>query len=306
MLDVFGLPSGSNVDTQVFTPNGLSFVAWSKPRGKAMLSIICIGGGAGGGGGAGNTAGAAKGGGQGGGSSGVALYLYPLALLPDMLYVRAGPGGAGGAGGSSGSGTVGSDGSVSVVSIWPHPGTANNFVAISGAAVATGGAAGTQAAGGSGAGAASTITGDVNAVFSRFAISRSYIAGVAGTAGGAQTGAVGTDQTIGTACMILGGTGGAGCTTTTYAGGGLTAVSNTPFLAYSGGAAGTAGSPGFQMSPYPIFVGGFGGGSSNSATGGAGGHGSTWGTGGGGGGGGVTVGGRGGDGGPGVVIMSVW
>lgn len=75
------------------------------------------------------------------------------------------------------------------------------------------------------------------------------------------------------------------------------------------GAAGSGpGNPGYRHKVGPIFYGGTGGGSSNSATGGEGGscNSPAYGAGGGGGGGGVTVGGRGGAGGPGLVIITCW
>jgi hypothetical protein len=107
--------------------------------------------------------------------------------------------------------------------------------------------------------------------------------------------------------MILGGTGGGGSTSADFAGGNITAVSNTPFLQSSGGAAGSnPGNPGFRFGQFPLLYGGTGGGASNSTTGGAGGYGCVPGAGGGGGGAGVTTGGRGGDGGPGLVIMIAW
>lgn len=310
MLDIFGMPTNTgSTDTQFFWGTTFAtspFVIWTKPRGKSFLSITCIGSGGGGGGAAGAAAAGAAGGGGGGGSSGVSHYLYNMFFIPDTLYLQVPSGGTGGAGGSSGNGGVGANGGLSYVSIYPNI-AANNLLAVSGAVVAGAGTQGTTAAAGTG-GVASTIATDAGAVFSRQALSRFYIAGVAGSNGGAQTGAVGVTIAVGTACMFMGGCGGAGKTAADFAGGGYSAVASTPYAAVAGGAAGSnVGSPGFRWGTHPLFYGGTGGGASNSTTGGAGGSGSNVpGVGGGGGGAGVTVGGRGGEGGSGLIIMTAF
>lgn len=312
--DVFHLPGGfpNSDDARFFHPNQptgatSAWQVWSKPRGKQQLTILGISGGAGAGGGRGNTAGLGKGGGGGGGSSGITRVTYPMWAIPDNLYILVGQGGPGGAGGSSANGTIGTAGQLSYVALFPDV-AANNLFMVSGAAAPAGGAAGTTttAAGG----AAGTIATLAGMPFSCWAISAQFIAGVAGTAAGSGAGNnAGTDLAVGTACMILGGTGGGGSSTGQAAGGAITAVANTPFTANPGGTAGAGlGSNGFQFGQFPLIYGGTGGGSSNGATGGLGGscgH-NAPGAGGGGGGGGATVGGRGGNGGPGLVIMIAW
>lgn len=308
MFDCFHLPPSSKADVQEFWGSQISgatsdWRVWMKPRGFDFLDVFLISGGAGGGGGAGAAAGSAKGGGGGGGSSGMSRYRYPLRWLPGALYVMVGAGGAGGAGGSSGSGQAGNDGQLSYLCIQPNT-TVQNRLGISGNARPFLGGGGTAAAGGSG-GAAGTIATIAECPLSFWAISMAFIAGVAGGAGGAHTGANGANVAIGTAGMIYSGTGGAGCTTTTFVGGQITGVASTPFATQLGGTAGNPGSNGFRHGAFPLIYGGTGGGSSNSATGGLGGScgSDAPGAGGGGGGGGVTVGGRGGNGGPGLIAM---
>ena len=308
-MDVFNLPNGmgDSLGVEVFNPAGAvgatQWQVWRKPRGCSILSIIAISSGAGGGGGAGNTAGAAKGGGGGGGSSGIGRLMYPMYLIPDELYIQVPQGGRGGAGGSTGSGVAGGTGGTSYIATYPNTNGNNLFGASS--TGPGGGGAGTIAAAGSGgsAGGVVVLTG---VPLSNFALSAIFLAGVAGAAGGAQTGANGASVTIGTAGQIISGSGGGGSTATDFLGGDITGVANTPFLTKIGGASATAGSNGFRYDQYmgPIY-GGCGGGSSNAVTGGFGGSCgvNAPGAGGGGGGAGTTVGGRGGDGGPGLVLM---
>ena len=139
MLDVFHLPTQyGNADVRMFnrpcTVTNTQWETWTKPRGKTMMNILCIGGGGGGGGGFTATAGSARGGGGGGGSSGVSRVTIPLWLVPDILFIQVG---AGGRGVGSGGGTAGS-GVLSYVAIHPNT-TASNIIAVSGAAAAAGG-----------------------------------------------------------------------------------------------------------------------------------------------------------------------
>jgi hypothetical protein len=310
MLDLFNTPSDIGVnngmaDVKIFnTPSTVTNIQWNtwlKPRGKAMMNIICIGGGGGGGGGFTGVAASARGGGGSGGSSAVSRVTIPLHLVPDVLCVQVG---AGGQGVGSGGGTAGS-GVLSYVSITPNT-TASNCLAISGAAAAVGGGTGTGAAVGA-AGTAGTI-----AVIGSMPLAGlghfDLIAGQIGVAGGAVAGAVGTAQSIPTTSIITtGGTGGAGTTSADFAGGLWTAISNS-WLSEQRPATPAAGSfdgsGGFAIWKPLFFFGGTGGSASNAGVGGVGGNGS-YGSGGGGGGGGTT-GGRGGDGGSGIVIITCW
>jgi hypothetical protein len=287
-MDLFGNIDPTRADVQYYWPSvpvAAGWKAWNKPRGRSYLEIICIGGG---GGGAGGSPTNSVGGG-GGGSGGISRYLYPLQVIPDVLYVNAGSGGTGGA--SDNNGTTGN---VSAVSLYADSiGSANTKVA-----AANGGFPGTAIGAGGNGGSIAT---NASAVFSCWAIT-TYIAGVNGTAGGSA--AAGADLAIGTASMILSGTGGGA---TGFAGGNITAVSNTPFATSNGGAINSIGNPGFIYRQFGMSVcyGGTGGGG-GATTGGAGGYGCVPGAGGGGGGQGGTTGGRGGDGGPGLVIMISW
>lgn len=308
-MDLFGFPDGTRSNIQKFyagqvTGATTSWQTWYKPRGISMVGMVCVGSGAGGGGGRGAAAGGAAGGGGSGGGSGVSRYLFPAFVLPDNLYVLVGSGGPGGAGGSSANGGTGTAGQLSYVGVYPNI-TAQNLLAISGAAAATAGGGGTNAAAGT-AGAASTIATSTGAVLSQWAVSQIFVAGVIGLIGGSQAGAAGSDVTIGTGCLISGAASGAGKTSADFAGGGTLALASTPFIAIPGGpAGGNNGGDGFWFKPHPFVYGPGGGGASNSTTGGAGGNG-IFGSGGAGGGGGVTVGGAGGAGGDGTVIFYSW
>jgi hypothetical protein len=310
MLDLFNIPSdtGTNpgmANIQIFnTPSSVTNVqwnTWTKPRGKSMMNIICIGGGGGGGGGFTRAATISGGGGGSGGSSAVTRVTIPLYFVPDTLYVQVG---AGGQGVGSGGGAAGS-GVLSYVSIYPDT-TASNIIAVSGNAGAGGASTGTNSAvGGAGAaGTAATIANMPLAGLGHFDL----IIGQIGVSGGLQTGGNGTSQSIPTSSIITtGGTGGAGTTSADFTGGGWVAISNSwlsqqrPATPSAGS---NAGSGGFALWKPLFFFGGTGGSSSNTGVGGAGGNGS-YGSGGGGGGAGTT-GGRGGDGGSGIVIITCW
>lgn len=311
-MDLFGIPDSTKADVQYFYVNIAATTAtnlrvWTKPMGRSFLEIIAIGGGGGGGGGRGDAAGTARGGGGGGGAGAISRYIYPMWVLPDVLYVgaavHAAETGTGGAGGSSADGVNGTNGPDVGVAMYPHQAD-NNWFAFSNGG--SGGGGGTAAASGiSGGGGFATANADNP--FANWSITTS-IAGVAGSVGGTPAGSTGGDITLGTSSMmIIGGTGGGGCTSIVARGGNINGTANDLFIQNPGGsAAAIDGSPGFKHGQFPVFYGGTGGCSSNVVTGGAGGYGCVPGAGGGGGGAGVTVGGRGGDGGPGLVIMISW
>lgn len=306
MLDTRHLPTDTGAsEVQIFNqPATVTNVQWQtymKPRGKTMLSILCIGGGGGGGGGFTGIAASARGGGGSGGSSAVTRVIIPFYFLPEVLYVQVG---AGGQGVGSGGGVAGS-GVLSQVAVSPNNG-ATNTIAVSGAVAAVGGGTGTAAAVGA-AGTAGTIAA-ISAMPLAGLGNYQFIAGQIGVAGGAVAGAVGTAQSIPTTSVLTtGGTGGAGTTSADFAGGLWTAISSS-YLSEQRPATPAAGSfsgsGGFNLwKPFFSFA-GTGGSSSNTTAGGGGGNGG-YGSGGGGGGGGTT-GGQGGDGGSGLVIMTAW
>lgn len=318
MLETFDTPNRQRGITQIIRAGGITNSAtqnWQpihKPRGMTMCAIWMCGSGAGGGGGCGGAGGAAKGGGGGGGGAAALRALVLADMLPDLFYAQVPQGGAGGPGGSSASGTAGTAGGLSVLAYQPET-NANlgNIIFRSGNAAAAGGGAGTAAAAGA-LGAAGTIgtnaTVGLGALCS--AISLQFYAGTAGVAGGVHTGAAGASVTLSANSVShTGGAGGAGCTTTEFAGGAQTGIQRWPTLpgGTSGGGAGSGGIEDWLPGVIIPFSrrGGTGGGSSNSTTGGQGGNGAT-GCGGAGGGAGVTVGGAGGRGGDGIVVISWW
>lgn len=293
MLDFSHVPNTMNgADVQTFTALGVSdFQTWIRPRGKSMFSILMVGAGAGGGGGFSAAASTARGGGGGGGSGAITRYLAPLVDI-DRLYINVPTGGLGG-----GASTAGSNAVTGVVSLAQNLAAVNALIASAGA-VATGGGAGSAAAAGA-AGAAATTPGFFGQGYLGTMVST---AGNAGLIGGAQTGAVGAGTTW-AGIPLTGGMGGAGVTTTDFAGGAITGAGWAPSIA-GGVAVGGRGNDGwFSRWPFGSF-GGTGGGSNNASIAGAGGNGAI-GCGGGGGGGGVT-GGAGGNGGHGLVIITCW
>lgn len=308
MLDVGHLPlSVKTTDVQVFnrpsTVTDTQWLTWTKPRGATMVNILAIGGGGGGGGGFTAAAAAARGGGGGGGSSAHSRCLLPCLYLPDILYIQVGQGGQGVL---SGGGTAGS-GILSYVSIAPNL-TTSNLLLASGAAGAVGGVTGTGAAAGTG-GAAGTAVAAGSAMPLSGAGQVNWTAGQVGSAGGAQTGAVGVAVAIPvTQALCQGGSGGAGVTAADFAGGLFTAIAGSWLSEQRPAtpAAGTAGhGSGGPQIWQPFFSFGGGGGSSSNASAGANGGNGAHGAGGGGGGGGTT-GGRGGNGGSGIVIILSW
>lgn len=302
MIGTFMGPPGLRGDVQEFEGAG-SWHVWKKPPGVVMVAGIAIGAGAGGGGGHSAAAGNARAGGGGGASGGVVRFMFPAALLPDTLHVYV-P--AGGAGVTSSTGGVGVRTCIAVV---PDNTVPRNILIHTGNTTPAGGGTGTAGVAGA-AGAVPTVAGIADMPLATLGTWMA-ITGQAGTVGGAASGANGGALTMPSNGVIcLGGTGGAGVTTTEYAGGAITAVtgalvSNWRPIAPAAGS--FNGSEGTWLRPPtgPWFCfGGLGGSSSNAGVGGTGGAGA-YGAGGGGGGGGTT-GGKGGDGGQGYVQIVSW
>lgn len=279
-----------------------SWQRWDKPRGVTMVSIFCVGGGGGGGGGFTGAAGVARGGGGGGGSSGIQNLIVPGIMLPDTLYILAGPGGA--AGPASGAGGTGGN---SIVGTSVNANGSSNLRLAYSPGGNLGGAGTTTAPGAAGSGGSPAL--NTATLGSSLGVT-SVNAGAGGSAGGAIGGAVGVAVTVGITTGIFTGGAGGGSTpaaNTNFAGGAITGADFMPTQP-GGLAAGGDGLAGVTIYPPDrqfFSVGGSGGGTNGAAgTGGAGGAGGI-GCGGGGGGGGVT-GGAGGAGGPGIVIIVCW
>lgn len=310
------LPETLDTNIQIFMPSAsaaTNWHTWLKPRNATMMNIFALSGGGGGGGGFADIAGNARGGGGGGGSSGIMRVTIPLAFIPDVLYVQAG---AGGLGVRSGGGVAGS-GLLSYVSVAPSTNTMD-VLCISGAVAPTGGGTGTGAAAG-GAGVAGTIpTLALSVLGHTLGHVGTLLAGQVGFAGGVQTGAVGGAGSFAlTGIPTMGGTGGAGVTTTLFDGGLITATATGTFIsdrrpqvATGAGVTGASGGylgPMSSVNPFWSYC-GMGGAAGNAVEGGNGGSGGP-GSGGGGGAGGIAGGGlngRGGDGGPGMVVITCW
>lgn len=292
MSDVFGLPSPDE-RTRIFPAFSASasqtFATYYVPRGAQALSIFLVGGAGSGAGGTTGAAGSARSGGGGGGAGAVTRVWIPTILLPDMLYVHVGVGGAAPAGNAAGNAGV-----ATWVSIRPSSAAA---VLVGLANNGTGGAvAGTV-------GSPGTASNETAAWYMRNGVFVSS-QGTAAGAGGANTGAVGSNVLA--TLSTCGGAGGGGTPTgnTNFAGGDQTQPTADFFPLLSGGTAGGGnGADGlWQLKPFQSR-GGAGGGTNGAAgTGGSGGNGGV-GSGGGGGGGGVT-GGAGGKGGDGLCIIT--
>lgn len=293
MFDVSHLPTPYGVgDVQTFEAGGANdWQVWRKPRGKTMGMFTCIGSGSGGGNGFTGIAGSARGGGGGGGSGGMSRITIPLMFLPDLMFVNVATGG-----------DANSAGGLSYISIRPSNAVRNRLL-ISGTAAATAGGNGTGAAAGS-VGAAGTIaTIAICGPLANMGVAM-FVAGQAGALGGAHTGAVGASTVwANNGHNISGGAGGAGVTTTEYAGGNITSQDWMPTIV-GGVATGGNGNAGFYSDVPFGSTGGTGGGSANAVAGGSGGVGEI-GSGGGGGGGGTT-GGAGGKGGNGLITAVCW
>ncbi len=297
MLDLSNLPNAANgADVQIFYATGPSdWQTWVKPRGKSMIGIFAFGAGGGGGGGCSGAAGTARGGGGAGASGATFNTIIPAIFLPDTLFVNVGLGGAGGA-----ADTVGLQGGMTNVFVYPLSGSSGPADAIVSAFPGGPGSPGTSSAAGAGGSGGSAYTAAISALGSRYSSTNRP-----GNAGGAQTGAAGTNATFNAVssplCAGAGG-GGLGTANTDFAGGSVLSSSNI-FPASPGGLAmrGTDGV--FRMTPFGSSGGA--GGSTNSAGTGYGGGNAGLGSGGGGGGAGLT-GGAGGTGGHGLVVIVSW
>jgi len=301
MLDLFHMVTRAheNGDYQVFGPTGANPVVQKlvKPRGAKLMYAVAFGGGGGGGAGATGAAATARGGGGGGGSGGMYVGLFPLALLPDALYVAVAPAAAAGAAGTA-----------TYLSLYTANNVLNHLLLAQGGGA---GGTGTSTAVGAAGTAATNPTGPLlGAMFGH----TQFTSGQAGAAGGAIAGGAGPQITIAAGFRVTGGNGGAGTTSADFAGGFHVATVGAmiPQVRPVGPAAGSnPGGAGFTVgnilgsNSMPLFYfGGQGGSSSNTLPGGRGGDGAP-GCGGGGGGGGTT-GGAGGSGGPGQVIVLFW
>ena len=316
MLDVFNLMSDPNVNIQYF--EGLSattltqWQTWRKPRGVKMVYMIGVGGGSSGG--CGLNSAATSGGGAGGGSGAQTSLIIPATYLPDVLYVQAGQGGRQPA--TLVSAAVGVAGTITQVAVEPYTvTTANTTLLLATGGLVTGTAA-TTTAGGL-AGTAATLPTITQQPLAGRGVYQ-FLAGQAGTAGGASTPTAGTSVVIPTTgLMVTGGAGGGGSTTTAAAGGGITGAGFQFFPTLTGGAAAVTSTPAgnsqgaFKARNFQLNYGGAGGGAATTVAGGlasAGGNGAP-GCGGGGAGGSNTTNAtlaRPGDGGPGFVLILSW
>jgi hypothetical protein len=289
MIDLFNIPN-SQQDVQIFYSNGSAWQTWQKPRKCNYVYIMCIGGA--GGGGAGATV---NNGSAGGGASGaISRVLYNAQQLSDILYVEVGLGGAGGLT----SGAVGANGTRSRVALQPITAVERqNLVAISGNAVARGGAVGLTSAG-------ETVSTQATATF--------YTLGNFISRAGRNNTTTGIlDITPLTSQITCAGAAGGGFTSTPVISdaGSILSTTYSPLIpngvSTSGsGINGTNGGDGVTIWKPFFSTGGAGGGASVTANGGKGGDGGI-GSGGGGGGAGATLaqGGSGGKGGDGLVII---
>lgn len=290
MLDLSHIPN-SQQDVRIFHANGSAWQMWQKPRKCNYVWIMCVGG-AGGGGGGSNLSNFIWV--SGGGSGAVTRALYNAQQLPDILYVQVGLGGGGGIPGISTQGGPGSSGTRSAVSLQPVF-AAQNHVAISGNAAATGG---------------NYTPGSVGETASAQATATFYsLSNFISTAGvGSSNPGNGTGFANITPFTSQITTPGAGATTITAGnkdGASILATSITPIISGGlGSASGNAENGANGITSYKPFysLGGAGGGTSSAGIGGNGGNGGI-GSGGGGGGSGSSGGGTGGKGGDGLVII---
>jgi hypothetical protein len=313
MIDLNNLPK--NIDKQIFNAaNGGTWQSWTKPSGASTAYIVCIGGGGGGGGGANRPSPMLACGGGGGSSSAVTIAQVAFYSIPDTLYIQVGLGGLGGA-----TTTNGNNGELSYVSCYPST-NMSDCLLVNSLAPSNFGRNGTNTAftGIGGAAPAALLSSSTNNP--RYLSLCNWVS-YSGQAGGSAAGQTGNspDITLLGGLIVTGGTGGG--TTTLGNGAGsagniLSADTLASFLkTNSGGSAGSFvvllpgnGKNGYDIKKPFMFVGGTGGGSTNSYPpsfgtnpGGNGANGNI-GCGGGGGGAGY-VGGKGGNGGNGLVMI---
>jgi len=280
---------------------------WSKPEGRSMAYIVCIGGGGGGGGGFSASGGTTQGGGGGGGgSSAITIAQVPFYSIPDTLYIQVGLGGAAGIGGNPA--TAGGNGGASYVSCYPTTDMFNCLVlANAGGSGGVGASIGNAAAGSAGGALSNSST--TNPRYLSLCNWASY-GGTAGSAGSIGSGSS-TSLTINSGSILNGGGGAAGGNNSGTRGTSASLNSGDALTSFlksvsAGGSVGNAGSNGGNgysyLKPF-MFVGGAGGHAAISgATAGSGGN-ASLGCGGGGGGGAFGVGGNGGNGGNGLVMI---
>lgn len=312
MLDLFHLPQVPGRDVQVFIHTGVQggtdgpWHTWTKPRGLTMAHFFLLGGGGGGGKGLAGVAASARGGGGGGGSGGQSSILIPLEFVPDRLFLMVGKGGVGGADPA----VAQTAGSITQVNFHPENTLTNTMAQAFGGGAAANGTGAGNAAGGT-AGSAATISN--NMPMMGWGHAGLLLGGQAGSTGGSPTSAGTAIALPVTGLLCMGGTGGAGSTSSDFAGGTITTVANS-FLSQYAPAAAAAGPNNHGSGPIqlwkPFFsYSGMGGGSSNAVDpSGRGGNGA-YGSGGGGGAGGIGEGGLnspGGQGGSGIIIISCW
>ena len=291
---------------------------WSKPEGRSMAYIVCIGGGGGAGGGFFNNTGV-MGGGAGGGSAAITIAQVPFYSIPDTLYIQVGLGGVRGLGSTTlgVAGASGGAGGISYVSCYPTTDMFNCLVLANAGGGGVGGTNGVAAAGTAGAALSSSST--TNPRYLSLCNWASYAGQAGGT--GASNGAGGSIS-IGGSLIVTGGAGGGGKSNVQVGNGGSqnsgdTLASFLPGIAggaFGGGAGGNGGNgrDGYSFLKPFINAGGSGGGTSVTyapGTGGFGGNGGNGGIGSGGGGGAgsgfgtSTKGGDGGNGGNGLVMI---
>lgn len=327
MLDVSHIPSEYGSNIQIFKATsvvaGVTWQAWTKPRGASMIHIMLLGGGGAGSAGAANAASTAAGGG-GGGSAAQSIAIFPAHVLPDILYVSVGVGGVGTAN------ATGTSGIASYVSLRPLSTPVNHLLmqANGGSAPASRPTNATAGVAGA-AGTVTTIANCPGAGLGQFAWGTSAtnvsLLGQIGAVGGTTGAGVNITLPV-TGLLVTGGASGAGLGGVNSAGslgGGWTVpaggfffpASFTQIAATNTNAPGNMGSNGFSFLNKMFYhYGGTGGGSGGlaasgaaTASGGAGGAGGI-GCGGGGGGGGFTgaTNGQGGNGGDGICIITCW
>ena len=280
------------------------YSVWSKPAGCNFVKIMCVGGGEAGLTGASGTVTVTRYGGGGGNSGQIAHGIWPAAIFPDRVYVRAGFGGA------TSASTTECYGGASTISIVP---VSFEEAATEPARRANGTVTLLCALGGTSA----TLTNQAD--YYRLGLSGT-IQVHPSTLGNKQGESFGTGGIFllwnlnvsrqNNTSFLCGGASGSGAIDTYTPENGGTVTSTAPVPYRQGGVSGSTGSGqggnGFFVWGPPMFgTGGGGGKGVNSGSGSGGGDGGL-GCGGGGGGAGVSAGGAGGKGGAGFVIIEVF
>ena len=175
---MFGLSRTPGNSTLFLGSSLLTSDTWQSyavPQGATMLEILAVGGGGAGGSGFTGAASSARGGGGGGGSGSITRLLIPTFCLPEVLYVL------------PGRGAVGIAGSPTRVAVAPQTGSQYSIVHANNGGL---GGTGSATAGGTAGAAGSIATVAISGPYSSLG-QWTAIAGQAGAAGGAQTGAGG-------------------------------------------------------------------------------------------------------------------